>query len=157
MTSTAARGAAISTSGIPIVLPVVPPKQMSHNTRVSRWDTSRVSKSHRAKAKEAAEKAIEGVVIPPGMHLQYDVDVYWGAKRLRCDEDGLSSMMKPILDGIADALGTTSDRQLHIGMYRQGRDPAGKGWMLFTLREDTRTHDCGRMSIDDYDSSLRAA
>src|SRR5690606_30456561 len=99
--------------------------------------------------KEAAEKALVGVQIEPGAHLQYDVDVYWGANRLTCDEDGLSSMMKPIIDGIADALETTSDRKLHIGMYRQGRDPSGAGCMVFTLKPDLRSHDCGKLSIAD--------
>lgn len=150
MTSTAASGAGTFTSDIPIVLPLVPPKQMSHNARGSRWSTSRVSKSHRAKAKSITEAAIEGIEIPNGTHFLYDVDVFWGKGRLRCDEDGLSSMMKPILDGIADALGTTSDRKLHIGTYRQGRARDGAGWMVLTLRPDGRNHDCGSASMSDY-------
>lgn len=149
MTSTAVRGADTSTSDITIVMPIVPPKQMSHNARGSRWSNSRVSKAVRAKAKEHTERAIEGVEIPD-KHLEYDVDVYWGKGRLRCDEDGLSSMMKPILDGMADAFKTTSDRKLHIGMYRQGRDADGKGWMVVRLRPDERSHDCGTQSMDEY-------
>ncbi len=148
-TSTVARGVDFSTSGIRIPLPLVPPKQMSHNARSSRWSTTRISKKHREDARKITEKALAGVALPVGVDFKYDLEVYWGKGRLRCDEDGLASMMKPVLDGIADALGTTSDRKLHIGTFQQGRAPSGRGWMTFTLSVDERNHDCGKREFED--------
>lgn len=156
MTSTDAPGADSSMWGIRIAMPLVPPKKMSHNARGSRWDTTRVSKLHRKRATEYASEALREVDIPKSSDLLYDVEVYWGSGRLRCDEDGLSSMMKPILDGISDAMGSVSDRKMHIGVYQQGRAPDGQGWMAVTLRQDNRSHDCGKCNWDDRDSLIAA-
>jgi hypothetical protein len=140
MTSTDAPGADSSMWGIRIEMPLVPPKQMSHNARGSRWGTTRVSKVHRKRAADYTAAAIEGIEIPKGVHLRYDVEVYWGSGRLRCDDDALPTMNKPILDGLADGLGGTSDRKLHLGTMKQGRDADKKGWMAFTLSIDDRDH-----------------
>jgi hypothetical protein len=132
---------ASATTAIRIELPLVPPKQMSHNARNSRWNTSRVSKQYRAQVKEVAEAVLSSSPLPFGPPIRYDVEVYWGKGRLRCDDDGLMSMLKPCLDGLVDALGVTSDRQMHIGGILQGRDAENKGWMAFVLSADDRNHD----------------
>jgi hypothetical protein len=125
---------------IRIELPLVPPKQMSHNARSSRWANSRVSKKVRQEAKERTETALGDGPMPfPGPY-RYDLEVYWGADRLRCDEDGLMSMTKPVLDGVVDGMKISSDRQMHLGDITQGRDADKKGWMAFVISPDTREH-----------------
>lgn len=131
----------LETPSIRIELPLVPPKQMSHNSRTSRWSNSRVSQRVRRQAKEGAEAALGGKPFPIPAPIRYDIEVYWGAGRLRCDEDGLLSMSKPAIDGVVDALGLTSDRQMHLGNIIQGRDADKKGWMAFVLSHDTRNHE----------------
>lgn len=118
----------------------MPPKQMSHNARTSRWNNSRVSQRTRKAAKERTEEVLGGNGLPFPAPVRYDLEVYWGAGRLRCDEDGLLSMSKPVIDGVVDALGLTSDRQMHLGSILQGRDADKKGWMAFVLSHDTRNH-----------------
>ena len=140
MTSTDAPGADSSMWGIRIEMPLVPPKQMSHNARGSRWGTTRVSKVHRKRAADYTTEAMAGMTVPEKGPIRYDIEVYWGEGRLRCDDDGLMSMSKPIIDGMADALGVKSDRRLHLGSMIQGRDKHKKGWMAFVLSMDDRDH-----------------
>jgi hypothetical protein len=125
---------------IRIELPFVPPKAVSANARNSRWVTSKVNKKFRALAKAAVEAQWGDKPLPFDLPIRYDVEVYWGKGRLRADTEGVIVMCKAIVDGVADALPTTSDRKMHVGDVIQGRDADNVGWMAIVLSHDEREH-----------------
>lgn len=130
----------METPSIRIELPLVPSKKISANARTSRWDSSRTTKLHRRIAKETTEETLktQPLTFPPP--IRYDIEIYWGKGRLQCDTEGAITMCKPIVDGVVDALGISSDRHVHVGRVIQGRDAENVGWMAVVLTPDERDH-----------------
>ena len=60
-----------------------------------------------------------------------DVIIEWPKGRKRLDDDNAKATLKPVLDGVADALWHGSDRHVTIGEVTQTR---GAGGLTLTLR-----------------------
>lgn len=65
-----------------------------------------------------------------------DWHVAWGKGQARKDDDAIPLMLKGARDQIAAELGLTSDRRVRTGKISQGRDAAGLGYVVATLREE---------------------
>ena len=100
-----------------IVLPFPPAALSGHANGNGRWRKIAVTKEWRAKAAEAARKAIpEWLVAALPQDDDIHVHVSFFPPDRRGDRFNYPNRLKPVVDGIADAL-QVNDRRFHPHFY----------------------------------------
>lgn len=118
---------------------MMPSRECSPNARVHWRKRSRAVKEARTQAELATRAALNAYA--PGLTsycgatstpVVIDIEVAWHGRRKTMDEDNLIASVKPMIDGISDALWFGSDDHVRIGEVRQLR---GAGTTTLILRE----------------------
>lgn len=115
---------------------------LSPNARVGWRRKHAVTKATRWAAKAYALETVMGAA-PTGdlddwlavTRFRLDATIYWAKGRKRVDDDNGWTMLKPIRDGLADAIGR-NDKDFTTGALTQERDPDGLGYMTIALTEE---------------------
>jgi len=118
-----------------VVIPMVPARELSPNRRAHWAVRNEAAQALRMAAKAATVIALDGAPVWSGIYgdaFDLDMQVFWPKGRKRMDVDNAVASCKAAIDGIADALGI-DDRHLGELRIRQGRDPAGDGWIAATV------------------------
>lgn len=91
-------------------IPTTPDRALSPNSRVHWRAKHSASRAQRNIA--ALAVAHSGVEFTPveGRSILVEYDVRWGRRRKKMDDDNLIAALKPMRDGIADALGVDDAR-----------------------------------------------
>lgn len=121
-----------------IRMPIVLTREMTPNGRQGWRAHARIVKQLR----EDARRATASWLNDPASNLSafcgatatpttLDVVIEWPKGRKRLDDDNAKASLKPVLDGVADALWFGSDRHVTIGEVTQTR---GSGELRLTFR-----------------------
>jgi len=102
-----------------IVLPFPPSILSGHANGNAQWKKITATKEHRAKAREATEKA--AAVVPGQGDILIRVTFYPPDRR--SDRVNMPNRMKPYFDGIADALGVNDVRFVPEYHFREPEKP----------------------------------
>ena len=118
---------------------MVPPRECSPNARVHWRKRSRAIKEARTQAELATRAALNAYA--PGLTsycgattipVVIDIEVAWHGRRKTMDQDNLIASVKPMIDGVSDALWFSQDDHVRIGEVTQRR---GEGTTTLILRE----------------------
>ena len=112
------------------------PAALSPNARGSWQPRHRATQVARALGRAYAREAVYGRIAEFATigRLRIDATIYWAKGRKSVDDDNGWTMLKPVRDGIADALGR-NDKDFTLGELTQLRDKAGWGYVVLTLTE----------------------
>lgn len=123
---------------VSISMPIVLTREMTPNGRQSWQAHARTVKRLREDARRATSSWLNdpasglstlcGATTTP---TRLDVVIEWPKGRKQLDDDNAKASIKPVLDGLADALWFGSDRHVTIGEVVQTR---GSGGLTLTLR-----------------------
>jgi hypothetical protein len=128
---------------VTMTMPIVLTREMGPNARLHHQAKAKVT----ARLREDARRAATNWVNDPkassrfaeytseafwaGGHLVMDVEVEWPPRRKRWDEDNIVAALKPVRDGIADALWGGEDKHVRVGTVSQ---TSGSGGLRITFR-----------------------
>jgi hypothetical protein len=120
-----------------ITVLMVPPKEATPNAHEHYFRKAAAVKDYRHASKMAVVNALntDGHAIIPfeGYYdlIELDAEIQWRGRRLPLDHDNAIASLKPLIDGISDALWDSRDGHIAIGRVTQTRGP---GETVVTLR-----------------------
>lgn len=124
-----------------IRMPIVLTREMTPNGRQGWRAHARTVKRLREDARRATVSwlndptsglsAFCGAVTMP---TTLDVVIEWPKGRKRLDDDNAKASLKPVIDGVSDALWGGQDRHVELGTVTQTRGP-GELRLTFRIRE----------------------
>lgn len=116
------------------VVPGCPDPALSQNARVHWAARATATREARRAAYYATQAALAGRRLPD-RDYRVDAVIAWGHGRKRMDDTNLPTVLKPHLDGVADAC-ELDDKRFAWGEVVQARAPKGDraGWVELTLR-----------------------
>lgn len=115
-----------------ILVPTVPSKWLSPNRKAGTRTAAITQSRERARLRRLAREAAAGIDVLDGT-LWMSAVVSWPPGRRTWDDDNLIAALKPVRDGIADALGR-DDADIRWSRVDQVRGAVGA--MTITVRED---------------------
>ncbi len=137
--------------GVTITLPMLPNRKLAHNAArgKSGWRLSPMTKSDRETARwltmdqpwrngaDEWETITDPVTVSVYIHWDRSQTYKQDPTRLREDRrmdwDSLTTLIKPMIDGIVDAGVLANDRQIQSGIVYQDVDPDGTGFVTIRI------------------------
>ncbi len=120
-----------------VTVVMVPPRELNPNNRENRWRKASGVKEYRHAARMAAVNALNtdgnGLKAFQGYYhvVHLDAEIQWRGRRKEIDNDNAIACLKPLIDGLSDALWEGRDGHVKIGAVTQSR---GAGETVVTLR-----------------------
>jgi hypothetical protein len=123
-----------------LTMPIILTREMTPNGRQGWRQHAQTVKRLREDARRATVSHMhDGARIPIALiwanqrnePVTMDVEVEWPKGRKTMDEDNIVAALKPVRDGISDALWAGEDKHVRVGSVTQTR---GAGGLRITLR-----------------------
>jgi hypothetical protein len=122
---------------VTVTVPLVPPREVRPNASAHFYTRGKAVKTFR----EAARLVVVNALNTPGSGMsafqgyyglvELDAVVAWGKGARLLDHDNCIASLKPLIDGMSDALWDSRDAHVRIGRVTQTR---GTGETVVTLR-----------------------